>query len=104
MSASDLYGEVKKRSMPGKCLHCGAPLEGKRRGALYCDENCKKRAARSGKALSTAEDEKSRTPTQSNQRVADAKTVEQGDRIDRPLHGSKIARSDPNPPPRESAV
>ena len=26
--------EAKKRSMPGKCLHCGAPLEGKRRGAL----------------------------------------------------------------------
>jgi hypothetical protein len=73
--------EAKKRSMPGKCPHCGAPLKGKRRGALYCDENCKKRAARLGKASSTAEPQITGTATQLNQRVAYPKTAQQGDRI-----------------------
>ena len=70
------------------------PLEGKRRGSLYCDENCKKRAVSSREALSTAEPQKTGTPTQSNQQVVDAKAVEEGDLITRPLHGSKIALSD----------
>ena len=70
--------EAKKRSTPGKCVYCGANLEGKRRGALYCDENCKKRAARSGRAHSTAEPQITGTPTQSNERVANAKNGGQG--------------------------
>lgn len=65
--------EVKKRSTPRKCLYCGATLEKKRRGALYCGEKCKKRAARAGKAHSTAEPQITGTPTQSNQRVAGPK-------------------------------
>jgi len=40
--------EAKKHTTPGKCVYCGGTLEGKRRGALYCDESCKKRAARKG--------------------------------------------------------
>ncbi len=96
--------EAKKRSTPAKCVYCGATLEGKRRGALYCDEICKKRVARTGRAQSTAEPQITGTTPQSNQRVADPKTGGQGDRITRPLHGSKIALSDPNPPPRKSAV
>jgi hypothetical protein len=41
--------EARKHSTPGKCVYCGATLEGKRRGALYCDEVCKKRVARTGR-------------------------------------------------------
>jgi hypothetical protein len=70
--------EAKKRSTSGKCLHCGATLEGKRRGALYCDEICKKRAARSRRVDSTAEPRITGTPTQSNQRVASPKNGGQG--------------------------
>jgi hypothetical protein len=70
--------EATKHSTPGKCLYCRASLEKKRRGALYCDETCKKRVARSGRSRSTAEPQITGTPTQSNHRVADAKTVEQG--------------------------
>jgi hypothetical protein len=70
--------EAKKRSTPGKCVYCRAALEGKRRGALYCDEKCKKRVTRSGRAQSAAEPQITGTPTQSNQRVANPKTVEQG--------------------------
>jgi hypothetical protein len=66
--------EAKKRATPGKCVYCGATLEKKkRRGALYCGEKCKKRAARSGRAHSTAEPQITGTPTQSNQRVASPK-------------------------------
>ena len=36
----------KKHSSPGKCVCCGGSLEGKRRGALYCDEICRKRHSR----------------------------------------------------------
>jgi hypothetical protein len=38
--------QARKYSSPGKCANCGAPLQGKRRGALYCDESSKKRLAR----------------------------------------------------------
>jgi hypothetical protein len=40
------HREAKKHSTPGKCVYRGAILERKRRGTLYCDETCKKRAAR----------------------------------------------------------
>jgi hypothetical protein len=96
--------EPTKRSTPGKCVYCRASLEGKRRGRRYCDEICKKRAASARRSLSTAELQITGTRTQSNHRVVDAKTVEQGDRITRLLHGSKIALSDPNPPAGKSAM
>jgi hypothetical protein len=96
--------EATKHSTPGKCLYCRASLEKKRRGALYCDETCKKRVARSGRSRSTAEPQITGTPTQSNHRVADAKTVEQGDRITPLSHGLKIALSAPNPPAGKSSV
>ena len=73
--------EAKKHSTPGKCVYCGGILEGKRRGALYCDETCKKRAARTGRAKSAAEPQITGTPSQSNQRVADVKNADQGNRI-----------------------
>jgi hypothetical protein len=71
-------GEAKKRSTPGKCVYCGASLDGKRRGALYCDEICKKRAARAGRSRSTAEPQITGIPTQSIQRVASPKSGGQG--------------------------
>jgi hypothetical protein len=73
--------EARKRSTPGKCVYCGATLEKKRRGALYCGEKCKKRAARSGRAHSTAQPQITGTPTQSNQEVGNAKTVKPWNRI-----------------------
>ena len=72
--------EAKKHTTPGKCVYCRGTLEGKRRGALYCDEICKKRAARTGRAQSMAEPQITGTPPQLNQQVADAKTAEQGNR------------------------
>jgi hypothetical protein len=73
--------EAIKHSTPGKCVYCRAPLEGKRRGAIYCDEICKKRMARAGRSVSTAEPQITRTPTQLNQRVATPKRGGQGDCI-----------------------
>lgn len=73
--------EAKKCFTPGKCVYCGGSLEGKRRGALYCDEVCKKRMARKEKGNSMAEAELSGTPSQSNQRVGDAKTADEGNGI-----------------------
>ena len=70
--------EAQKHSTPGKCVYCKANLEGKRRGALYCDETCKKRAGRIGK---TAEPKITGTPTQSNQRLGNQKNDWQGNRI-----------------------
>ena len=70
--------EARKHSTPGKCAYCRATLEGKRRGALYCDEICKKRAARTG---STAEPKITGTPTQSNQGLGNPKKAGQGDHI-----------------------
>lgn len=73
--------EVVKHSTPGKCAYCGATLEGKRRGALYCDEVCKKRVARTGRAQSTAKPQVTGTSTQLNQRDAEAKNAGKGNRI-----------------------
>ena len=70
--------EAKKHSTPGKCVYCGGTLEGKRRGALYCDEICKKRATRTGRAQSTAKLKITGTPTHSNQQIAYAKNRGQG--------------------------
>jgi len=96
--------EARKHSNPGRCVYCGAILEGKRRGALYCDEVCKKRAARTGRAQSTEEPQITGTSTQSNQRTTYAKNRGQGDRIAGPSHPSRIALSDSNPPVREPSM
>lgn len=72
--------KARKHSTPGKCAHCGAILEGKRRGALYCDEVRKKRAARTGRAQSTPEPQATGTASQLNQQIAYAKSLGQGDR------------------------
>jgi hypothetical protein len=73
--------EAKKRSTPGKCAYCGGSLHGKKRGAVYCDDACRKRASRTGTGERTAEAAKSRTPTQSNQQVVHANEADQGNRI-----------------------
>ena len=70
--------EARKHSTPGKCVYCQATLAGKRRGALYCDEICKKRATRTG---STAGHKLTGTPTQSNQWLANHENAEQGNRV-----------------------
>lgn len=41
--------KARKHSTPGKCMYCGATIEGKRRGALHFDEVCKKRVGRTGR-------------------------------------------------------
>src|SRR5579863_1963511 len=64
--------EAKKHSSPGKCVNCGAGLEGKRRGALYCDELCKKRVARRKEALPAARAQLSGTPTEPNEQLTNA--------------------------------
>lgn len=46
-----LFGCVetaKRHNTPGRCAFCGATLKGKRRGAIYCGEACRKRDSRSG--------------------------------------------------------
>jgi len=73
--------DVKKWATPGKCAYCGGSLKGKKRGALYCDDACRMRHTRVREQTGTRQVEKSRTPTQSNQAVTDAKTVEQGNRV-----------------------
>ena len=64
--------EVRKRSSPGRCVYCGASLKGKRRGALYCDEICKKRAARRKQPDSMAQRQITGTPSPRNQGVTGA--------------------------------
>src|ERR1022692_797760 len=66
--------EVMKRATPGRCAYCGGSLEGKKRGSIYCDDLCRKAHSRKHQRITTREVEKSRTPTQLNQRVASPKT------------------------------
>lgn len=72
--------EARKHCTPGKCACCGGSLDSKKRGALFCDDKCRKRASRTGTGGKTAEVEKSRAPTQSNQQIAYAKNLGQEDR------------------------
>jgi hypothetical protein len=65
--------EARKHSSPGRCVNCGAKLEGKRRGALYCDGVCKKQAARKRGLMSAAGTQLSGTPVERNQQVTDAR-------------------------------
>jgi hypothetical protein len=67
--------EAKKRATPGKCAYCSGSLKGKKRGALYCDDACRMRHSRVREPTGIQQVEKSRTPTQSNQGLADAKTA-----------------------------
>jgi len=87
--------EAMKRATPGKCAYCGATLEKgeKRSDALYCGGKCKKRAARAGKAHSTAEPQIAGTPTQLNHSVASLQKEGQGDCI---AGGTKPYRNAPN--------
>ena len=96
--------EAEKHSTPGKWVYCASTLEGKRRGALYCDEICKKRAAKKTRAQSTAEPQIAGTPTQLHQGVGGAKIVEQGNRIAKPSHTSRMALADSNPLTRHRSI
>jgi hypothetical protein len=55
--------QATKHSSPGRCANCGAPLKDKRRGALYCDEICKKRFARMRQPVTAAKGQLSGTAT-----------------------------------------
>ncbi len=65
--------ERKKRSNPGRCANCGGPLQAKRRGAIYCDDICRKRHGQKNGGISTAGGELSRKPNQLNQQLANPK-------------------------------
>ncbi len=65
--------ERKKRSNPGRCANCGGPLQGKRRGAIYCDDICRKRHGQKNGGISTAGTQITRKPNELNQQLADTK-------------------------------
>ncbi len=65
--------ERKKRSNPGRCANCGGPLQGKKRGSIYCSESCRKRHSRRNGANPAGRVKKTRTPNLSNQQLADPK-------------------------------
>jgi hypothetical protein len=71
--------EAIKHSTPGRCVYCRAPLEGKKRGSIFCDDVCRKAHSRKIQRITTREVKKSRTPTQLNQQVATPKKGERGD-------------------------
>ena len=90
--------EVMKRATPGKCVYCGGRLKGKKRGSIFCDDACRKAHSRKIQRIATVEVEKSRTPTQSNQRLANPKTGGQGNRIasgPQPLRNARVGASNP---------
>jgi hypothetical protein len=66
-------GEAKKHATPGKCAYCSGSLKGKKRDSIFCDDACRKAHSRKIQRITTAEVEKSRTPPQLNQRVANVK-------------------------------
>ena len=86
--------DVKKWATPGKCAYCGGSLKGKKRGAIYCGDVCRMRHSRVRERTGTQQVKGSRTPTQSNQVVGDAKTVEQGNGISGGPHPFKNARGE----------
>ncbi len=65
--------ERKKRSNPGRCANCGGPLQAKRRGAIYCDEICRKRHGQKNGGISTGGAQITRKPNQLNQQLANPK-------------------------------
>ena len=94
--------ERKKRSNPGRCANCGGPLQAKRRGAIYCDEICRKRHGQKNGGISTADGELSRKPNQLNQQVRNPKIAvstqslrNQNERSHGPLHAkSSLSRTE----------
>ena len=76
----DLH-QAKKHSTAGRCAFCSAGLEHKNRGALYCGDACRMRYSRVRERKGTWRITETRTPAQSNQRVTEAKTAGQGNRI-----------------------
>lgn len=65
--------EAKKRATANKCAYCGGALSGKKRGALFCDDVCRMRHTRVRERTGTRQVGKSRTPTQQNQQLTEAK-------------------------------
>jgi hypothetical protein len=65
--------EARKRVNSGKCGYCGASLQGKRRGAFYCDHLCQIRAHRRSNGAMTGKPQITVTPTQQNQQLTEAK-------------------------------
>jgi hypothetical protein len=65
--------EVNKHAGKRRCANCGRGLQTKKRGAIYCDDVCRKRAAWKEECVTTGKVEKSRTPTQQNEELAEAK-------------------------------
>ena len=57
-------GEARKRATPKVCAHCGAQLEDKKAGALFCSPKCRMRFSRAGNSITAEEAAKSRTATQ----------------------------------------
>ena len=65
--------EAEKQATPGRCAYCGATLQGKRRGALYCDHVCQVRAQRKFKRSTTEKLPISVTPAPLNEQPGGAK-------------------------------
>ena len=84
--------EAIKHSTPGKCVYCRAPLKGKKRDAIFCNDACRKAHSRKLQRISIPEGEKSRTPTQFNHRVTTPKRGGPGDCI---TSGPQRPRNDP---------
>ena len=93
--------ERKKRANPGRCANCGGPLQAKRRGAIYCDDMCRKRHGQKNGGISTAGGELSRKPNQLNQQLGNPKIAvstqslgNQNGRSHGPLHAkSSLSRT-----------
>ena len=93
--------ERKKRSNPGRCANCGGPLQAKRRGAIYCDDICRKRHGQKNGGISTAGAQITRKPNQLNQQLANPKIAvstqslrSQNGRSHGPLHAkSSLSRT-----------
>jgi hypothetical protein len=46
--------KAEKLARPGRCAHCGGSLSRKKRGALYCDDVCRKAFSRKMQTLRDA--------------------------------------------------
>jgi hypothetical protein len=75
-------------------VYCGGSLKEKKRGSIFCDDVCRKAHSRKIQRITTREVIKSRTPTESNQEVGDAKTVGQGNGISGGAQPLKNARGE----------
>ena len=82
--------QARRHSAPGKCIYCGGSLKGKKRGSLFCDDTCRKAYSRKIDRMTTAGVEKSRTPAQLNQGVADARIAGQSNCIADALQHTRI--------------